>query len=441
MKFNLNRQFNLEISVPESKSVRHRDLIVNFLIDLAQDRVSNNVKYPISCVDSDSNDIKATKACINALAAIQADTSEVILPCGESGSTLRFMIPVGLCVLDYLGRLDSCRLIFTTAGRLFDRPLDDIENCLGPMGICFNKNAEIRTVEVYSEVLHLGSEYVIDGSVSSQNISGLLMGLALLPSDSEIKITGSFSSASYVKLTEDVLSKHGVEVKFRDSDSAYYVKGSNYSEHGLELELQDGDWSSGAFLMCMRELTEVIPDSFVASSSQLNIKGLNEDSAQGDKAIVDFIKCLRDGNKHKEDSLVQNSKNIPDIVPYMAVLAAFCLGYEDNYAQVTFTEIGRLVHKESNRIEAIIELLDKINVGCEFDGDNLTVYGINPDCLVELRQENRIISISSHNDHRMAMCDLMLALGSGLTVDVDDVNCMAKSFPALPEIMIKEFGI
>lgn len=444
MKFDLNKKFDLTITVPESKSVGHRDLIVNFLIDLAQDKVSNNVKYPISAKAEDSNDIKATKSCINSLyelahkvlADSPSESSEVILNCKESGSTLRFFIPVAVEVLRYLDVIRTTSIRFKTEGRLYDRPIDDITSCLEPHGIVIIHEEETRDIIVkYDETKDEGLDlYEIDGTLSSQNVSGLIMALPLEKNAQKVKVLNSFNSATYVMLTLDVLNKHNVGVSY-DGDKTFEVDGESYIA-GTSRELRDGDWSSGAFFICLKELADSLDEG-----KNLTIEGLSLDSYQGDKAIVDFVDKFKKAQENKDAEFSYDCKTIPDIVPYMAVWAALYNNSTKTGFKTTFMNVGRLKIKESDRIAAIIEILDKVEAKSDFDGENLTVYTSDVKIIDKMRENGKVISLSSHNDHRMAMTDFLLALGTRMVVDIDDIGCMTKSCAQLPEIMTTNFAI
>ncbi len=433
MRFDLGRKFNIEIDVPESKSVGHRDLIVNFLTDVAQGTLCDNKRYPIAIDDSDSNDIRATKNCINAFAEFATaggatSSDEVILPAEESGSTLRFFIPVGLAVLDKLGILDTTSLVFKTEGRLFERPIEDIKKCLEPHGVTVVHDSNTRTIKTVCSKRHLQEVFEISGKLSSQNISGLLMALPLLEHDSQICVTEEFNSKTYVDLTTDILCRHGVNVE--EKEMQYEIKGDSYKT-AKHVRICDGDWSSGAFLLCLKGL--------IKDDSELVINGLNYDSPQGDRAITDFLEVMagdKSGDKSGDRNVAYNCKNIPDIVPYMAIYAAY-KNASNAAASTKLLDVGRLKHKESDRISAVLDYLQKIGAQCEFDGDNLTIHGADLNFIETIEE----LKVSSYNDHRMAMSAFMLALGAKKIIDIDDIDCMAKSFPMLPAIMKREFGI
>lgn len=392
-----NKTFDLDLEAPPSKSIYHRELIVRFLCK----------DYDhLELLPGDNDDVIATKSCLKAILDA-GDREEVILPCSESGSTLRFMIPVAAAVL-LRGR--EMRLIFETRGRLFDRPLGELEDALRPHGISISKDDINRRIIVTGHMTP--GEYVIDGSVSSQYISGLLMALPSFDEDSVIKVTGEMKSVHYIDLTLDVLAKYKAEV--RADAGIYEIAGGGYKTCPKEGFKVEGDWSNGAFLYCLRKM---------APRGNINITGLNMDSKQGDKAILKFLEKISGGEKNA----VFASDDIPDIVPYMAVTAPFF------FDKVTFTGIARLRIKECDRVRAIREQLDAIGVKTEETEDSLTVYRYASSV-----KEGDTLHLSSYADHRMAMTAVLIAVRLGNPVDIDNIECVSKSFPQLLEIVTRE---
>jgi 3-phosphoshikimate 1-carboxyvinyltransferase len=226
----------LAIKAPPSKSIFHRELIVNYILGARGG-------YLDVC-DGDSNDIRATKDCLKAIDAVTG-SDDIVLPVQESGSTLRFMIPVALALTG--GRN---RLLFKTEGRLIQRPLEELSDCLAEHGITISKDMSSAVVTVEGHLTP--GRYVIDGSVSSQYISGLLMALSLFDEPSSVEVTGRMSSVHYIELTTGVLAKYGVDISL--ADTTYTVPGR---PQGLELTCDfevEGDWSNGAFLLCLGSL-------------------------------------------------------------------------------------------------------------------------------------------------------------------------------------------
>ena len=200
------------------------------------------------------------------------------------------------------------------------------------------------------------------------------------------------SSVHYIELTESVLNKY---------------------ESGTHDDFRvEGDWSGGAFLLCLNELI----------NGSVTVGNLDSDSVQGDKAIVDFISACG------KDELTWDCRDIPDIVPYMAVLAAF------RNKVTVFKNIGRLRVKESDRVAAIREQLDEAGVKTEETAEELTVYGKSGST------DNDIITLKSYNDHRMVMSAMLIAAALRADLEIDTDAPLDKSFPGLRRIIREEFS-
>jgi 3-phosphoshikimate 1-carboxyvinyltransferase len=400
----------LVIKAPPSKSIFHRELIVNYILGARGG-------YLDVC-DGDSNDIRATKDCLKAIDAVTG-SEDIVLPVQESGSTLRFMIPVALALTG--GRN---RLLFKTEGRLIQRPLEELSDCLAEHGITISKDMSSSVVTVEGHLTP--GRYVIDGSVSSQYISGLLMALSLFDEPSSVEVTGRMSSVHYIELTTGVLAKYGVDVSL--ADTTYTVPGR---PQGLELTggfEVEGDWSNGAFLLCLGSL----------KNEGVKVEGLNAGSLQGDRKITEFLAGLnidiadnsgilgtvRDG--HSVPEITMQCDDIPDIVPYMAVTGAFYAG------RTVLKGTSRLRIKESDRVKAVTDMLISCGIRAESDEDSITVYGIDP------ANVPGTIELTSSGDHRMAMCAVLLAEGLGREIAIDDITCLDKSFPAFREKVERE---
>ncbi|MBO4603747.1 MAG: hypothetical protein J5657_00445 [Clostridiales bacterium] len=389
-----DRKLDFTIEAPPSKSIFHRELIVRFLLG-AKDGLADD--------EGDNDDIRATKACLRALSE---GGSEVVLPCNESGSTLRFMIPVAAAYLLNEKDVKAERLIFETKGRLFDRPLKELEDALSPHGITISRDDENRRIIVTGAMT--GGEFVIDGSVSSQYISGLLMALPLFDSDCSVKVTGGIRSRRYIDLTLDVLDKYGLKTGCEENVfTTHPAAGIRAPEGGFKVE---GDWSNGAFLLC------------IAKFSDIKVTGLDPDSHQGDREILDFLAA-------ESENVEWDCSDIPDITPYMAVVAAFV------FDSALFTGISRLRIKESDRVKAVREQLGAIGVVTEETEDSLVVYKISGEAKKKLPD---VIRLSSYHDHRMAMTAVLIAVILKTMVEIDDIECMNKSFPEFPEIVRRE---
>jgi len=376
-----NRTFDFKVDAPASKSVYHRELIVRFLHGF-----NDNLEY----AEDDSDDIKATKDCLKALRDAKTHDGDIVLDCRESGSTIRFMITVAVAYL-YSKGIKERKLVFKTAGRLFDRPMDALDNALKPHGITMNPVSESRTIEVTGDLQE--GTFTIDGSISSQFVSGIMMALIVLP-DSDIEVTGEKSSIHYIELTKYVIDKY---------------EGSPEGKDEFKVE---GDWSGGAFLLCLKELI----------NGKLEVGNLDSNSVQGDKDIVNFIDSVG------VDELTWDCKDIPDIVPYMAMVAAFRCG------KTVFNNIARLRAKESDRVMATRTQLECAGIKTEETDNTLTVYGYDNSFTKD------IITLDSYNDHRMVMSAVLLAAALGADLMIDTIHPLDKSFPAFKDVIREEFS-
>ena len=405
------RQQNLDIKAPPSKSVYHRELIVNFILGARGDYLNDSAE--------DNDDIRATKACLRALE--NKTSEEIVLPCNESGSTLRFMIPVALACKSECVK----KLVFKTRGRLIDRPVEELAECLKPFGVSILKDREANEITVTGNIEP--GLYVIDGSVSSQYISGLLMALSVFDGDSTVEVTGGIASVHYIELTVAALAKYGINIT-REGDTFLVPAKADIATPDGRFEVE-GDWSNGAFLLCLGSLIR---------GGSAKVSGLNMDSVQGDREIMHFLKfagityLIEDNTVFVMDSrinpvrkiLEMDCSDIPDIVPYMAVLGAF------RAEKTTLTGIKRLRIKESDRAEAITEMLTAIGGNVTLEEDKITIEYID-------KTADDIV-LTSSGDHRMAMAAVLCAAATGRDIELDDIRCLDKSFPEFRKVLEKE---
>ncbi len=407
----LVKDLNLDIRAPRSKSVYHRELIVNFILGARGAFLEE--------AEDDNDDIRATKSCLRELE--KTDSGTLILNCNESGSTLRFMIPVALAV-----KSDAVeKLIFKTRGRLIERPIKELADCLAPFGVSITKNIEANEITVTGNIEP--GKYVIDGSVSSQYISGLLMALAKFGEESTVEVTGGVASVHYIELTVASLAKYGISI-VREGDTFTVPALVNAAVPDGNFEVE-GDWSNGAFLACLGSLIH---------GGSAKITGLNMDSVQGDMAIMKFLNLagisylVEDGTVFVQDSHINPVRqtiemecgDIPDIVPYMAVTGAF------RAYKTVLKGIKRLRIKESDRAKAVTEMLSAIGGKVTLEEDIITIEYIDkvPDK----------ISLTSSGDHRMAMAAVLCAAATGKEIELDDIDCLNKSFPEFRKVLLKE---
>lgn len=373
-----------QVLAPPSKSFAHRMMICAALAD------GESIIHGIS----ESEDMLATIDCIEAIGAhvrkdgdtvyITGRTSKTpdgaILRCRESGSTLRFMIPLSL---------NGERVRFEGTPRLLARGIGIYEDILG------NKDISIRKDETGIEFcgrLKAG-EYILRGDVSSQFVSGLMFALPLLDDDSVIRVLPPVESRAYINITVAVLKSFGIEV-CETEENTFFVKDSQKYSAGEKTV--EGDWSNTAAL-----------EAFNYIGGQVLVDGLNYASMQGDKVCLKYLDSLR----HKQDVL--DLSNCPDLGPVLfAAAAAIGRGAE-------FTGTKRLRIKESDRAAAMAQELEAFGIETElYENSFIIKPGI-------IHTPTRLLS--SHNDHRIVMAlTLLCSLTSGV---INGAEAVRKSFP------------
>ena len=372
------------IAAPPSKSMAHRYLISAAL---------SGSKCELSGIDY-SEDILATIDCLISLGVkINIDGDKVDIDpqnflksvdtqlfCRESGSTLRFFIPLCLCT--------GKEITLNGSKRLFERPLEIYENICTENGFLFNKNDESVTICGKLE----SKNYTLKGNVSSQFITGLIFALVYLNEDASITILPPFESRSYVNLTISALRSSGADVSFSDE---YTIAIKKAEMHGFSGTIE-GDYSNAAFL-----------DAFNFIGSDIKVTNLKSDSLQGDKVYKDYFEQIANGTPTLDIS------DCPDLGPVLFALAALKNG-------ATFTGTDRLKVKESDRGRVMHEELSKLNGGLIFHNNKITVKKQN------LRYNNEMLN--GHNDHRIVMAlSIILSTTGGA---IDGIEAVSKSYPS-----------
>lgn len=387
-----------EVTVPPSKSVAHR-MIIGAALAEGTSKITN--LYP-------SVDITATMDCMRALGAkidFKGDTAVVVgidkipekaeLNCCESGSTLRFLIPVA-CAL-------GVECTFKGEGKLPKRPIKPLVDELPKHGIEFDfsraADGEILPCKVKGRLT--GGKFFIDGGISSQFITGLLFALPLLEEDSEIVLTSRLESRPYVDITIGVLKDFGCDI--RQTQTGYFVKGGQkLSSFNGEVE---GDYSQAAFFYTANCL-----------GADIDIKGLNEGSRQGDKKIVEICGSVRNGSL---DGFELDCSDIPDLVPILAVLASFCKG------KSRLTDVARLRIKECDRLAAMEECINRLGGKVTAGEDVLEIRGVEAFGGGE---------VSSFNDHRIVMAMAIAAAKCQRPIIINGAEAVRKSYPNFFEV-------
>lgn len=397
-----------KVKIPPSKSLLHRALV---LASFSKKAVKiHNVNY--------SNDILATISCLENLGIkmIKENDSITILPslihkvsdinAGESGTTLRFMIPYAL--------LQDEEITIDGKNRLKVRPIDDY----------FPMFEENKVEYVYHDSLPLklkgrlkAGTYYLKGNVSSQFISGLMLTLPFVKGDSKIIITTKLESKPYVDMTIKICHEFGVEIK--EDGNTYYIKGDqevNISEYYVE-----GDYSQAAFFLVANAL-----------GSEIELEGLRRSNMQGDEQIITILENLgvtfddkfRAVKRDLHSGVISLAQN-PDLAPILGVLASNIKG------ETKLVDLERLAYKESNRLESTLNLLKCLNVKAEAINNALIISG---------PADYKVIDeVKSYNDHRIVMSSAIMATLSK-EVLIDDIKPVNKSFPNFFTLFVKLGG-
>ncbi len=373
------------ISAPPSKSSAHRLLISAALAK------GKSIIHGVS----ECEDVLATIDCLSALGieckraedTVTVESSGVfdipngaVLQCRESGSTLRFFLPIAL--------LSGKEVILKGAPGLMQRPMSVYREICREFGLTYVKDED--KIRVCGPLR--SGEYKVVGNISSQFISGLLFALPLAKGDSRIVITQPIESRSYINLTINALSEFGVEVLWQDDHTLFVRGGQNYLAHETEVE---GDYSNAAFL-----------SAFDLFGGDVELTGLSEDSLQGDKVYKNYFKMLKKG------APTIHIGDCPDLGPILFSVAAAKNG-------AVFNGTRRLKIKESDRAAAMAEELKKFGTSVTVYEDTVVVYPADFHAPSEV--------LNGHNDHRIVMAlSVLLTVTGG---KICGAEAAKKSFP------------
>ena len=390
-----------------SKSVAHRLLICAALADkpcrIACPKLNKDIEATTNCLRALGAEISYAKGEFEVTPLKQA-AGQAQLNCGESGSTLRFLLPLAAA----LGTQAS----FKREGRLAQRPLAPLDEVLKEHGaVLSDPKSEPLTLKGQLT----GGDYQIDGGVSSQYISGLLFALPLLKEQCTLKITGKIESLPYIDLTVNALKAFGIELAM--NEQSFLIKNDLKYTAPQKLEVE-GDWSNAAFFLAMGAL---------GSIEGVTVTNLNLHSAQGDKEIAEILNrfgakvtadeslgtvTVQKGDLH---AIEIDAAQIPDLVPILAIVAAKAQGTTRIY------NASRLRLKESDRLAAIRLNLNALGGQAEETDDGLLIHGTG-----KLKGGRA----DSFNDHRMVMSAAAAALISEEAVTVSGAEAVEKSYPA-----------
>jgi 3-phosphoshikimate 1-carboxyvinyltransferase len=397
-----------EVSAPPSKSYTQR-MVFTALLSEGVSKIwhplySEDTEAALRAATTLGAEFQAGRDCWVIKGAKPLYAAKEPIDCGESGATLRFMIPIA-ALAD-----GPSTLLFR--GSIERRPVKPLLEALKQLGAKaqVGKQGELDAVFVEGGGI-TGGKCSIAGNVSSQFISGLMFACPLATSETEITLTSPLESADYVKMTETVLSKHAVAIGV--SEDCVSIPGNQ--TYKASDDTVPGDFSSAAFLFAAAAITE----------SKVTVTNLDYEGVQGDKTILTVLKRMGvegkvcagsieiQGTGKPLEPIDVDAKNIPDLVPVIAVLACYAKGTSHIFGA------KRLRLKESDRLHTIYEELSKMGAKIAITEDTLTIQGT----------ELHGATVDPQNDHRIAMAASVAALGAEGETTITDAECIRKSYP------------
>ncbi len=398
-----------EISAISSKSEAHRYLICAALGDR---------ECEIICTDTNA-DIDATARCLNALGAdikrtekgfLVKPIAEVCknqsLDCNESGSTLRFLLPLA----SSLGA--DCE--FLMRGRLSERPLSPLYEVLRDNGVTLSPQGS-NPLTVKGKLS--SGDYTVAANISSQYISGLLFALSVAKGDSTLTLDGKVESAPYIGMTLDALTVFGADIEYNESSKRFKIKGKDRL-CSPDRVIVGGDWSNAAFFLVAGAI----------GKAPVTLCSLDENSRQGDKEILTVLEKMgakitrKDGKITVYPSALHgtliDAANIPDLVPILAVAASVSEG------ETKIFNAARLRLKESDRIESVCNTLTSLGASLTAIDDGMIIHG---------KKSLAGGEVDSYNDHRIAMSAAIASLVCQNAVKISRFEAINKSYPSFAE--------
>jgi 3-phosphoshikimate 1-carboxyvinyltransferase len=400
-----------KVCAPPSKAYTQRMLIAATLSNgaskISGPLLSDDTEVALRAVTALGAKVTSTKAGWTVEVAQPLKGAKKPIDCGESGATLRFMIPVAA--------LASEPSVFVLGKSLERRPIEPLLQSLKQLGA---ETQHQRLGGKLSIVVHgggiAGGKTGMRGDVSSQFISGLMFACPMAQADTEITLTTPLESKGYVKMTQAVLAEHGVIVSISEEFDRIRIP-ANQTYKPCDPRVP-GDFSSAAFLLAAATITR----------SDVTVKNLDYETVQGDKAVLGILKEMGvngkvcpdsvevDGTGGVLEALDVDARNIPDLVPVCAVLACYAKGTSKIH------DAHRLRYKESDRLMSLYLELKKMGAQIAMNEDRLTIEG---PCGLHGAV------IDPHNDHRIAMACAVAALGASGETRIQDAECVRKSYP------------
>lgn len=392
------------LQAPPSKSHAHRVLIARKLAQLQSASASSDD------IPSFSQDIEATKNCL-----VQLDKPKPFLDCKESGSTLRFMLPVAMALKE--------EAVFIGTGKLPSRPISPLKEEMELHGCRFTMGREAGSPggSRYKEICTVRGtlqpgHYRLPGNISSQFITGLLMALPLADGDSTLELTTKLESAGYVDLTLDVLRDFGIDIDISASPAGYTVYGIKGRQRYTEPDstLIQCDWSNAAFWLACGAL-----------GGDVTLTGLELASSQRDKEIADILAAMGAELSFGTDSSIRcrgehltaaeiDVSQIPDLVPVLAAVMSLADGTS------MIKNAQRLRIKESDRLFTVFDFLSKLGADITDGGTGLSLTG---------RPALDGGTVYGHNDHRIVMAAAVASCGCLAPVTIEGAEAVNKSYP------------
>ncbi len=397
------------VQAPSSKSMGHRELICAALAEgkSVVDNISVSQDIEATCrilqaLGADMEEIPsqyAGRVAYRVRGGLKRHQSPIAVDACESGSTLRFLIPLAI--------LSGNTVTFSGQGRLAKRPLDPYYAIFKEKHIPYETTEGALPLTVHGKFFP--GRYMMPGDVSSQFFTGLLMTLPLLDGDSLLQSTTPLESASYVDMTIDCLRRYGICID-KEWKGSYHIRGNQRYRSGNYIV--EGDYSQAAFWLAAGTLGKAVCCA-----------GLRPDSLQGDKEIVSIIRSMGGQIEGKTEltacpsdlhGRVINVEDCPDLVPALTVLAACSQGI------TRIIHAGRLRLKECDRLHAMAAELNKIGADIEEEPEGLIIHGV-PALTGG--------SVSSWNDHRVAMALAVASQRCGSELIIEGAECVCKSYP------------
>ena len=399
-----------QIDIPASKSEAHRALIAAALSDgevaISGLTTSDDIEKTAGALAALGAEVKRFGA-LTVVTGIKQAPAKAVIDCGESGSTLRFMLPIAAVL--------GVETAFILHGRLAERPLDDMTSLLESGGVTCSRSDGGARVHISGRFGLKAAR--IRGDVCSQYVTGLMFAFAAV-GGGQIHLTTGLQSAAYVQMTVDTLARFGVTVSLEDS--TYTVSGRCKASRITV----GGDWSQAAFWL-----------SAAAIGADIELRGLNTSSTQGDRECVEILRRM--GCRIEErggvlyacagEKLVAtdiDAAQIPDIIPPLAVACAFA------ESESRIFNAARLRIKESDRLEAMADGLRRMGIECETSPDTLIIKGGRP----------KSASVNGCNDHRIVMAFSVAASFCDGESEISDAGAINKSYPTFFEDLKKLGG-